>query len=137
MSKQITYYIFLLTHIHLTRCLSSIINLITAVTAFLLTSYLHCRQQIIFNWNTNYFRHLESAFHRLFGRTFLLKLVYFSQSYATKQDCVCFFLNTVYLFHVPDIRCKGFSYLRFHCRQLTLLKVLTLRLQRQLQCYME
>jgi len=43
MSKQITYYIFLLTHIHLTRCLSSIINLITAVTAFLLTSYLHCR----------------------------------------------------------------------------------------------
>ena len=74
-----------MTHIHLTRCLPSTINL-AAVTGFLLTFYLHCCQQRIFNWNTSYFRRLESAFHQLFCGKFSFKLINFSQSYATKQD---------------------------------------------------
>ena len=41
-------------HIHLMRCLSSIVNLI-AVMTLLLTSGLHCCQQRIFKKNTNYF----------------------------------------------------------------------------------
>jgi len=56
LSKHITT-LFLVTHIHLARCLASIINL-SAVTAYLLTSHLHCRERKKINWNTNYFRYL-------------------------------------------------------------------------------
>jgi len=60
LSKRFLYVIFF-THIHLTRCLSSMVNLI-AVTTLLLTSGLHCCYQRTFRKKKQIiFMLLESA----------------------------------------------------------------------------
>jgi len=86
--------IILLTHIHLMRRLSSVVNLID-VTALLLTSCLHiiAASKKMFNKNTNYFRRLESAFHWICYLKFSFKLVNFSKSYAPKQVGVFFWIQ--------------------------------------------
>ena len=88
---KLFFYEFLFTHMHLVRCLSSIVNLI-AVTTFWLTSGLHRiaaikkylrRIQVIFML-------LESAFNYLFCLIFSFKLVTVCKSDARKQKCVFF-----------------------------------------------
>ena len=74
---------YFFTHIHLMRCLLSVVNII-AVTTLLLTSSLNRCYQRIFKKNTNYFYAVRISI-----------LIAIFESYARKRSG-CFFLNTVY-----------------------------------------
>jgi len=86
-SKRFSTYFL---SIHLTRCLSSMVNLI-AVTTLLLTCCLQCCKQRIFSKNTSYFHAVRISISLAILFVFSIKFVTFSKSHARKQKWMFFF----------------------------------------------